>query len=107
LPDPPYGIGNEFESSCLIKFLGRLYQSQVTLIDQIRQAEPLILVLLGNRYYESQVRTGKLLQCSAVPLLDTLREFNLFLNSDQLLFPYLLPILVKGGAFPVGNGFCD
>ena len=48
LTDPPDGIGNEFESTRLVKFLSSLHQSDVALVDQVGKRQTLVLVLLGH-----------------------------------------------------------
>ena len=47
LTDPPYGVGDELKASGLIELLGGLDQPEVALVDQVRQGEPLVLVLLS------------------------------------------------------------
>ena len=48
LPDPPHGIGDKLETACLVEFLRSSYQSNVALVDEVCQAESLILILLCN-----------------------------------------------------------
>ena len=48
LTDPPYCVGDELEASGLIELLSSLDQAQVALVDQVGQAQALVLVLLSH-----------------------------------------------------------
>ena len=48
LANPPHGVGYELEAARLVEALGSLYQPQVTLVDEVGQRQPLVLVLLGH-----------------------------------------------------------
>ncbi len=47
LTDPPNSVRDEFEAFGFIETLCRLDQTKVTLVDQITQRKPLVLVLFG------------------------------------------------------------
>lgn len=87
-----------------VELLGRLDQAEVAFVDQVGKAQALILVLLGHRNHEPEVRLGKFLECLLVSLLDPLGEFHLLLDRDELLLADLLQILVQRSALTVGDG---
>ena len=95
LANPPHGIRDELEAARFIELLGRLDKSEVALVNQVRQAEALILVLFGDRHDEAQIGLRQLLERLLVSLLDSLGEFHLFLDRDELLLANLLKILVQ------------
>jgi hypothetical protein len=45
--NPPHGVGDELETTCFVKTLCGLDQTEVALVDQVRQRQTLVLVLLG------------------------------------------------------------
>ena len=47
LANPPYGIADELETACLVEFLCGLDQADVTLVNQVGQCQPLVLILFG------------------------------------------------------------
>ncbi len=105
LTDPPHGVGNELETARFVELLGSLDKPEVALVDKVGQAEPLILVLLGDGNHEAQIGLRELFERFLVPFLDSLGEFHLLLDRDELLLADLLQILVQRGAFAVGDGF--
>ena len=104
LADPPHGIGDELETARLVELLGGLDQAEVALVDQVRQAQTLVLILFGDGDHETQVGFRELLECFLIPLLDPLGEFHLLLDRDELLLADLLQVLVQRGALAVGDG---
>jgi len=53
LSDPPYGVGDEFESSGLIESLCCFDESEIAFVDQIRKRKSLILILFSDRHDKS------------------------------------------------------
>ena len=104
LPDPPHRVGDELESARFVELLGGLDQAEVAFIDQVREAQSLVLVLLGHGNHEPEVRFRKFFEGFLVAFLDPLGEFHLLLHRDELLLADLLQILVQRGAFAVGDG---
>ena len=94
MADPPHGVRDEHESACLVEFLGGFDQSQVALVDEVGQAQALVLVLLSHGNDEAQVGFGELLQRFAVAFLDGLCKFDFFLDGDQVLAADLLEVFV-------------
>ena len=80
LANPPYCIRNKLKASGLIEFLRSLYKSEVALVDKVRKTEPLILILLGYRYHETKIGSGKFFKSFLIALSDTLGKFHLFLR---------------------------
>ncbi len=58
LSNPPYGVGDELESTCFVKLLCGFDQSDVSLIDEVGKAESLVLVLLRHGDNKSQIGFG-------------------------------------------------
>ena len=90
LTNPPHSVRNKFESAGFIEFFGGFYQSQITFIDKVGQAEPLILVLFGNRDDKTQIGPCELFQSDTVAFFDALGEFYLFFYRNQVLATYFL-----------------
>src|SRR5690606_34654753 len=94
LTDPPYGIGNEFKTFGLIKTFGRFDQSEIPLVNQIAQREPLVLVLLGHGDDKTKVRLRQPLQSGLVALPDFLCEDDLLFGCNQVYFTNLMQVFV-------------
>ena len=98
LANPPYGIGDEFESARFVEFLSSFYQSDVSFVNQVRQCQTLMLVLLSYRDDETEVGCHQtLLGLLALrsTLADSLRQFNLFINGHKGLTTDFYKVLVK------------
>ena len=67
---------------------------QIAFIDKIGKAKTLVLILLGNRHNKPEIGPGELFQSFLVTLFDPLRQFNLFLHSNQFFFTNLLQVFV-------------
>ena len=104
---PPDCIRNEFESSRLIEFLGRLDQSEVALVDKVREAQALVLVLFCHGYHEPQVCSREFLQGRLVALPNALGELDLLLYGDEFFPADLLEIFVQRRTLPVGDRLCN
>ena len=104
LANPPYGIRDEFETAGFVELLGSLDKPQVALVDQVGKAQSLVLVLFGYGDHEAQVGFGQFLQGFLVSLLDSLGEFHLLFDRDELLLADLLQVLVQRSALAVGDG---
>ena len=85
---PPYSIWDKFEATCLVKLLGGSYQSHITLVDEVGQAETLVLILLGNRYDKPEVGLHQAFKGFFVPLVYSLCEFHLFIHCKQFFPTY-------------------
>ena len=98
LTDPPYGIGDEFETARLIKFLSSLYQSDVSLVDQVGQRQTLMLILLGDRHDKAEVGSHQtLLSLLALrtALTDGLCQFDFLIYRYKGLTTDFYKILVE------------
>ena len=98
LTNPPYGIGDEFETTSLIKFLSSLYQSDVTFVDQVGQCQTLMLVLLGYRDDKAEVGGYQTFLCSLAiraALTDGLCQFNLLINGHKGLTTDFHKVLIE------------
>ena len=98
LANPPYGIGDKFETTSLIKFLSSLYQSDVTFVDQVGQCQTLMLVLLGYRDDKAEVGGYQTFLCSLAiraALTDGLCQFNLLINGHKGLTTDFHKVLIE------------
>src|SRR5258705_9450 len=80
LANPTYGIRNKFKAAGFIKTLCRFYKSHVTFVNQVGQAKPFVLVLLGNRNNKTQVGFGKLIKRGLVTLADAYGQRYFFFS---------------------------
>ena len=106
LANPPYSIRDKLKSTCLIKFLCCLYQSDVTLVDQVSQRQTLMLVLLGNGNDKSEVGSHQALLGSLAlrtTLADSLCQFDLLIDGHKGLTTNLYEVLVKCFTRSIGN----
>ena len=71
---------------------------------KVGKAQSLVLVLFGYGDHEAQVGFGQFLQGFLVSLLDSLGEFHLLFDRDELLLADLLQVLVQRSALAVGDG---
>ena len=55
LANPPYGVRDKLKASGFIKLLCGFDKPHISFVDKIRQAEPLVLVLFGNRHHETEI----------------------------------------------------
>ena len=98
LANPPYSIGDKFETTSLIKFLSSLYQSDVTFVDQVGQRQTLMLILLGYRHDKAEVGSHQTLLCSLAlrtALTDGLCQLDLLINSYKWLTTDLHKVLIE------------
>ena len=103
LANPPHRIGDELEASCLVKLLGSLDKAQVPLVNQVRQRQALVLVLLGYRYDKTQVGADEFVQCGLLSLVDALGEFHLLVDRNEFFTADFLKILLERRALAVGD----
>ena len=83
LTDPPCRIRTELITFCIIKLVYGLHQTHVSLLDQIQERHASSYVLLGNTYYQSEVRFGQFLFGFFIALLYSFGQLNLFLTGQQ------------------------
>ena len=107
LTDPPHGVRDELETAGLVELLGGLDQTEVAFVDQVREAESLILILFGDGNYETQVGFGQLFEGFLISFLNPLGEFHLLFDRDKLLLADFLQVFVQRSALAVGDGFCN
>ena len=61
LPDPPGGIGRELVAAAILELVDRLHQADIAFLDQVEELQAAIVVFLGDRDDEAQVRLHHLL----------------------------------------------
>ena len=107
LADPPYGVRDKFETSRLVEFLGGLDEAEIAFVDEVGQAESLVLVLFGYRHHETKIGFRQFVQRLLIAFAYALGQFHLFFYRNQILLAYLLQIFVKRCALTVGNRFSN
>ncbi|CUQ60640.1 Uncharacterised protein [Segatella copri] len=55
LANPPYGVRDELKASGFIKLLCGFDKPHISFVDKIRQTDPVVLVLFGNRHHETEI----------------------------------------------------
>ena len=60
LTNPPSRIRAEFESPTIFELVDRTHQTGVTFLDQIKEAQTTVTILLGDRNDQTEVTFGKL-----------------------------------------------
>ena len=95
LTDPPHCVGDELEATGFVELLCSLDKTEVSLVDKVRKAQALVLVLLSNRYHKAEVCPCELFQCLLVSFTDTLSQFYFLIRSHQLFTADLLQVLVQ------------
>ena len=103
LADPPHGVGDEFEAAGLVEFFCCLDQAEVSFVDQVREADALVLILFGDRDDEAQVGACQFIQGFLVSFLNSLCEFDFFFDGDQFFATDLLQVFVKRCTLSVGD----
>ena len=64
LADPPDGIGDELEATCLVELFSCGDEPDVTFVDEVGERDTFVLLLLGHRHDEAQVGSDELVFCS-------------------------------------------
>ena len=98
LANPPYSIRDKFETACFIKFLCGFDEADVTLVDQVGKRQSLMLILLGNGYYKSQVGSYQLVLSALAfrtALANLLSKLNFLVNANQWCTANFYQILVQ------------
>ena len=95
LPDPPHGVGDKLEAARLVKLLGGLDESHVALVDEVGQAEALILILFGHRDNKAEIGLSQFFQRVPVSFPYSLSKFHFLFYGDQFFMSNLLQVLVQ------------
>lgn len=82
MTDPPNRIGDKFETTGLVKLLCGLDQPKVSLVDEVGEAETLVLILFCYGYDETEIGTNEFVKGSLVSLVNALGELDLFFDRD-------------------------
>ena len=107
LANPPDSIGDEFEAAGLVELPGGRDESDIPLVDQIRQPHALALVLLGHRNHKAQVGLGQFGHGLLVALADAARQFGLFFSSNHFLTTDVLKVTLERITIAVGDALDD
>ncbi len=75
--------------------MGRPDQAQVALVDEIRERNALVLVLLRHRNHEAEIGAHQLVQRLLIAFLDELGQPDLLLTVDEGVGADLFQILVE------------
>src|SRR5215210_5325912 len=93
LADPPHGIGNELDALGLVELVGGADEAEVALVDQVRERDSLILVLLGDRDHKAKIAANELVERLPVADANALGEAHLLLLRNQGILADLAEIL--------------
>ena len=98
LTNPPDSVRDKLESACLIKLVGCSDKAKITFINQVREGNALMLILLGDGNNETKIRCHQFFLCffsflSSLP--DYLGEFDLLIRSDHRHTAYLYKVSVE------------
>ena len=108
LTDPPYGERDELEALGLIETVSRLDQAEISLVDQVRQGDSLILILFCHRDHETEVCLGEFFQGVVISVADSACQFRLFIGGEQGYLSDVMQIFVQRRRFAsVGNLLCN
>ena len=69
--------GDELDPLRLVEFVRRADQAEVALVDQIGQGDALVLIFLGDRHDETEVRAHELVERFLIVQSDRFRELAL------------------------------
>ena len=83
LPDPPGGVGAEFEAFAEIEFLYRFDQAQIPFLNQIEEKHAPAHIALGDADHQTQIGLHKTLFGVLVAFLHPLCQLHLFLGGKQ------------------------
>ena len=86
---PPDSVRDKLKATGLIETGSCTNEPDISFVDQVTQCEAVVLVLLCDRYHETQVRFGQLLQCNQVATSYALRQLNFLFTRDQINFSNL------------------
>ncbi len=107
LADPPDGVGDELDALGLVELPGRPHQPDVSLVDQVGERHPLVLVLLGHRDHEAEVGPDELVHRLGVAVADSPREPGFLLAVDEGVRRDVAQVLIERLGFclePAGGG---
>ena len=107
LPNPPHGVGDEFETARFVKFLSRFHQADVALVDQVVERHALILVLFGHRNHKAQIGFHQAFERGLVAVSNALGQFYLLVHREQFETPDFGEILVDCGIAAVGDALLN
>src|SRR5256885_15713518 len=62
LADPPHRVRDELDPLRLVELVGGADQAKVAFVDQVGERHALVLVLLGDRHHEAEVRAHQLVE---------------------------------------------
>jgi hypothetical protein len=95
LADPPHRVRDELDSLRLVELVRGADETEVALVDQIGERDALILILLGHRHDEPEVRAHQLVQRLLIVHPNALRQSHLFLTVDQRIDADVTQVLVE------------
>ena len=94
LADPPYGIAYKLKTARLVEFLRCFDKPQVALVDEVREAKSLVLVLFCYTHHKTQIGSCQFVKSLMVAFANLLCEFYLLFHREQFLVTYLLQVFV-------------
>src|SRR5262249_9035128 len=95
LTNPPHRVRDELDALRLVELMRRANETEVAFVDQIRERDALVLILLRDGYHEAKVGSNELVERFLIIRADTLREPDLFVATDQWVGTDVAQILVE------------
>ena len=80
---PPGRIGRELKAPAVVKLLGRAYEAEGALLNQVEERQSLVAVVLGDRDHQAQVGLDHLPLGVDVAALDPSGQVDLLLGAEQ------------------------
>ena len=95
LPNPPGGIGRETEATLGVEFLDRVDQAEIALLDEVKQGNTAIEIVLGDVNHEAQVVLDHLLPRQEFPGTGAARPVVLFLCGKERLGANFVEVMLR------------
>src|SRR5690606_38794739 len=89
------GIRDQLDALRLVELVGRADEAEVALVDEVAERHALVLVLLGDRHDEAEVRAHQLVERFLIARANLLRELDLLLALEQRIRADLLEVLIQ------------
>ena len=93
---PPCGVCGELVSFAVVKLFYRLYETQVALLNKVKEQHPTAHIAFGYRYNKAQVCLRQLALGLLIPLCHALGDLNLLCGAQQGHLAYFLKVHTNG-----------
>src|SRR5690242_4966194 len=83
LTNPPNRVRDELDPLRLVEFVRGANETEVALVDEIRERDALVLILLRDGHDEAEIRAHQLVERFLIALANALRQPHLLVARDQ------------------------